>query len=46
MDADHDQFIAVRLLQVLQLGEDVHAVDAAVGPEIQEHEFSAEVFER
>ena len=35
----------IGLLQLLQLGQDVHAVDAAVGPEVEQHELAAEVGE-
>ena len=40
--ADHHQRIGVFLFELLQLRQDVHAVDAAVGPEVEHHELAAE----
>src|SRR6185295_17914029 len=31
------------LLQLLQLGQDMHAVDAAIGPEVEQDEFALQV---
>ena len=43
--ADHHQLTGVGLFQLLQLRQDVHAIDAAIGPEIQQHELPAEVLQ-
>ena len=43
VDADHDQLLRIRPLQFLQLRQDVHAVDAAVGPEVQQHESALQI---
>ena len=43
MDPDHDQFVRKRPLQLFQLRQDVHAVDAAIGPEIEQDEFALQV---
>ena len=45
VDADHDDFVGIGLLELLQLGQDVHAVDAAVGPEIEQDELAAQLLE-
>ena len=45
VDADDHQ-VGVLLLQPLEIGDDVHAVDAAVGPEVQEDDASLEVGHR
>ena len=44
--ADHDQLVGVLLLQRAQLVEDVQAVDAAEGPEVEQHEAAAQVAQR
>ena len=36
VDADNHQLVRKFLLQLLQLRDDMHAVDAAVGPEVQD----------
>ena len=41
--ADDDQLVLVLLLELGQVGEDVVAVDAAEGPEIQQHDLPFEV---
>jgi len=46
MHADDGEFRGVLVLQALQVGEDVHAVDAAGGPEIQDHDLAAQAGER
>jgi hypothetical protein len=35
---DHERPVSVLLLQVLEVGQHVHAVDATVGPEVQQHD--------
>src|SRR3546814_6076657 len=40
---DHDQLVGELLLYRAQLVEDVQAVDAAEGPEVEQHEASAEL---
>jgi hypothetical protein len=46
MHADHDQLLGVLLLQFLQVGNDVHAVDAAEGPEVQKNQLAAQIVQR
>src|SRR5215469_10099113 len=46
MHADHDQGVAVLLLQRPQLVEHVKAVDAAERPEVEQHDLAAQVGER
>lgn len=45
VDANHHQVLGVGLFELFQLGEDVHAVDAAVRPEVQEHELPVQVLQ-
>jgi len=45
VDTDHHQFLFVFLLEELQVGQHVHAVDAAVGPEVEYDDLAAEVLE-
>jgi len=42
--SDDDELVGVFLLQPGQVRQDVHAIDAAEGPEIQEHDLPFEVF--
>src|SRR5699024_8164821 len=42
-DADDDEFLGVLLLERAQLVEDVEAVDAAEGPEVQQDDLAAQV---
>jgi hypothetical protein len=42
VDADDHQRVGVLALQSLQVGQDVHAVDAAVSPEIEQHDLAAQ----
>ena len=44
--ADHHQLVAILLLQPAQVGQDVHAVDAAVGPEVEQHDLADERSQR
>ncbi len=44
--ADHDQLLGVLLLDRPQLVEHVQAVDAAEGPEVQQHEPAAQLADR
>ena len=46
MHADHDQFIREFCFQLLQFGENVHAVDAAEGPKVEEHELALQILLR
>ena len=41
--ADDDQLTGVFPLQELEVRQDVHTVDAAVGPEVEQHDLSAQV---
>ena len=43
MDSQDHQLVGVFLLELFQHRQDVHAVDAAVGPEVQQHDLAAEV---
>ena len=45
VNADHHHVVGIGLLQLLELRQHVHAVDAAVGPEIEDHELAAERLE-
>src|SRR5207248_9371790 len=40
VDADDHEFIRILLLELFQIRNDVHAVDAAVGPKVQQHNFA------
>ena len=42
VDADDHHVVRIRVLELFQLRQDVHAVDAAVGPEIEDDEFAAQ----
>ena len=46
VDADDDQCVAELGFELLQVRDDVLAVDAAEGPEIEEHDLALEVRER
>jgi hypothetical protein len=46
VDADDDELVGVFLFQPLEVGDDVDAVDAAVSPEVQEHDLAAQGGER
>src|SRR5690554_3220360 len=46
MHPDDHQFVLVLGHQRLQVGDDVDAVDAAVGPEIQQHHLAAQLLQR
>jgi hypothetical protein len=44
--ADHDErLVLVLFLQILEIGEHVHAVDAAIRPEIEQNDMAFEVFD-
>jgi hypothetical protein len=45
MDADDHQLLRVLLFQPDQIRNDVHAVDAAEGPEVQEDDLSLQVLQ-
>src|SRR6266496_1851705 len=40
VNADNYQFIRILFLELLQIRNDVHTVDAAVSPKIQQHDFA------
>ena len=40
VDADHHELIRILRLELFQIRNDVDAVDAAVGPEVQQYDFS------
>jgi hypothetical protein len=46
MHADDDQFVGVLRFQFFQVGDNVHTVDAAIRPEVEQHDFAAQVTER
>jgi hypothetical protein len=46
VDADDDELARVLLLEPLEVGDDVQAVDAAVGPEVEQHDLAAQLRER
>ena len=43
MDADHNQLICVFRFEALELRNNVHAVDTAIGPEVEQNNLSAQV---
>ena len=43
MNPDHNQSIGIFLFELFQFRQDVNAIDAAVGPEIQQDDFTFEV---
>ena len=43
VDPNHHQLFGIPLLQLFELRQDVHAIDAAVGPEIEEDELPFQV---
>src|SRR5262249_23858028 len=43
MHADDHELVGLLRLKLLQIGDDVHAVDAAIRPEIEQHDFAAQV---
>ena len=45
MDADHDELPVVLLFEERQIGEHVHAVDAAEGPEVEQDELASQVLQ-
>src|SRR5215510_7314749 len=45
MYANHNQLIRILGLELLEIRNHMHAVDAAVGPEIEENDFSFETRE-
>ena len=46
VNADDYQFIRILFLELLQIRNDVHAVDATVSPKIQQHDFAFQGGER
>ena len=46
VDADHDQLVAVFPLEIRQVRHQVQAVDAAVGPEVEQHHLAAQLAQR
>ena len=45
VDADDDQLVLVFLLEGGEVGQDVVAVDAAIGPEVEQDDLAAQLFE-
>ena len=43
VNADYHDFIGIGVFQFLEFWQDVHAVDAAIGPEIQQDKFAPQV---
>ena len=43
--ANHDQLIWIGLFDFLQIGQGLQAIDAAVGPKVQQYELAAELFQ-
>src|SRR5205085_7414212 len=46
VDADDDELPGVLLFEPAQVVDDVHAVDAAVSPEVEEHDLAAQAGNR
>lgn len=46
MHANHHQFVGIFGFKGFQVGNDVQAVDAAVGPEVEQDDFPAQLGER
>lgn len=46
VNADHDEFFGEALLERLQIPKNVHAVDAAVGPEVEDHDLATQLRQR
>ena len=44
--ADHHELVGEALLERLQIAQHVHAVDAAVGPEVEDHDLAAQLRDR
>ena len=45
MHSNNNQLVAVLLFQKFQIRKHMHAVDAAVGPEVQDHDLSSQVLQ-
>ena len=43
MYANHNEFVGIGVFQFLKFRQDVHAVDAAVSPEVEKYKFAAQV---
>jgi hypothetical protein len=43
MNANHDELVGESVLKPFKLGQNVHAVDAAIRPEIEQHKSAAEL---
>jgi hypothetical protein len=46
MDANHHQLVRVLRFELLEIGNDVDAVDAAISPEIQQNDLALECRDR
>src|SRR5262249_55930951 len=46
MHADNDKLLGIFCFELLQIGNDVHAVDAAIGPEIQKYDLASQFSQR
>ena len=44
--ADDDELVGEALLERLEIAQHVHAVDAAVGPEVENHDLAAQLLDR
>ena len=45
VDADDDDLVGVLLFEVGKVGQDMHAVDAAVGPEVEQDDLAAHILQ-
>ena len=45
MDADHHDFVGIGLLQLFELRQNVHAIDAAISPEVEQYKLAPQVAE-
>ena len=46
MHANHDQFIRILLFEVREVRQNVHAVDAAERPEVDQHDLTSQILDR
>ena len=44
--ANDDQLVRILLFEILQVGQDMNAVDAAVGPEVDQDDLSPQILQR
>ena len=43
--ADDHEFVGIFLFEIFQVGQNVDAVDAAVRPEVDQHDLAAHIFQ-